>query len=188
MGAAVSEGMKERLAGAMWENRLVRFTTRFESNAIKGYVAGVGPRFFLMSIVSDRIWYEGFEAFRVEDVENLRDAPNRGFVETALRVRGDPRPDAAGLNLETTEQLLLTAAARFPLISLHHEVLDPEVCWIGRLVRVGGGVVTLREVGPGAEWLEELYDYRLDDLTRIGFGQDYEDALYRVAGEPPANG
>ena len=52
---------------------------------------------------------------------------------------------------------------------------------------MGGDLVTLRLVTPAGKWDEEFEDYRLDDLTRIGFGQDYEEALYLVAGEPPAN-
>jgi hypothetical protein len=41
----------------------VRFSRRFEQSAIRGYVLDVGPRFFLFALVSDRIWFDGFECF-----------------------------------------------------------------------------------------------------------------------------
>src|SRR5260370_7941949 len=43
------------LVGAMHRRELIRFSRRFESSKIRGYVLDVGPQFFLLALVSDRI-------------------------------------------------------------------------------------------------------------------------------------
>lgn len=78
-----------QLVNVMHERRLVRFSRRFEVSSICGYVLDVGPQFFLLALVSDRIWFDGFECFRVSDVSNLRTDPlcriRRGGFEEAGR-------------------------------------------------------------------------------------------------------
>ena len=47
----------------------VRISRRFESSPIRGYVIEVGPTFFLLALVSDRLWFDGFECFRIADLK-----------------------------------------------------------------------------------------------------------------------
>ena len=47
---------------------LVRFYRRFEDSSVRGYVLDIGPKFFLLALVSDRVWFDGFECFRISDV------------------------------------------------------------------------------------------------------------------------
>jgi hypothetical protein len=172
------------LLKAARDRQLVRFSRRFEDDTVRGYIIGVGPVFFLILLVSDRIWFDGFECFRATDVRGFEADPYARFAETALRKRGERRPKSPRIDLGTIEGLLLTANRNFPLVTIHCERLDPEVCYIGRVVGVERGRVSLLEIQPGAVWDSIPSAYGLKDITRVGFGGDYEDALSIVGGEP----
>ena len=69
-------------------------------------------------------------------------------------------------------------------MAIHHEQVDPDVCRIGRVLRVSRGCVSLLEINPDATWDTAPTDYPLKEITEVNFGGDYEDALYLVGGDP----
>lgn len=170
------------LLRAKRSRQMVRFSHRFEDNAVRGFVVDVGPVFFLLLVVSDRLWFDGFECFRASDIRKLEADPYARFAETALRKRGERKPRIPRIDLRDVGSLLVTANRNFPLVTIHCERLDPEVCHIGRVVGVERGRVSLLEIQPGAVWDGVPNAYRLKDITRINFGGDYEDALSIVGG------
>lgn len=163
---------------------LVRFSRRFEQSTIQGYVIDVGPRFFLLALVNDRIRFDGFECFRRSDVKNLRPDPYAAFVEAALKKRGDRRPKKPRVSVEKIDDLLLSAGRIFPLVVIHREQINPDVCWIGRVLGIQRGRVSLLEIGPDAMWEDTPEEYRVMEITRVSFGGDYENALDLVGGVP----
>lgn len=170
----------------MRERRFVRFSCRFEETPIRGYVLDIGPRFFLLALVSDRIWFDGFECLRVADVSDVRSDPHAAFAEAALKRRGERMPAKPRVKLTKVEELLWSANRTFPLVTIHREKVDPDVCHIGRVVAIGHGKVSLLEINPDATWDAQPTDYRLSEITRVNFGGDYEGALHLVGGEPTA--
>lgn len=169
----------------MRDRSLVRFSRRFEDTTVRGYVLDVGPRFFVLLLLSDGVWFDGFECFRISDVRDFRGEPHASFAEAVLRKRGERRPRSPRIDLGSLERLLLTANRRFPLLTICCERVDPDVCHIGRVVRVDRGQVSLLEIRPGAVWETAPTVYRLRSITRVCFGGDYEDALALVGGEAP---
>jgi hypothetical protein len=173
----------QRLIEECHAGRLVRFKRRFESSEIHGYVEDVGPEYFLLSLISDRIRFDGFVCFRISDVSDIRPDPYTEFVEAALDKRAELRPAKPAVNLETLTGLLLTAGDAFPLVTIHHEITHPDICHIGKVLQVNRGSVWLLEISPNATWDSEPYRHTLRDITQINFGGDYEDALQRVGGD-----
>jgi hypothetical protein len=80
--------------------------------------------------------------------------------------------------------LIADAAELAPLVTLHIEKEDPNVCFIGRPVRFGRRSVRLLEISPEADWADRPTKWRFDDLTRIEFGGRYEEALMLIGGLP----
>ena len=175
-----------RLGEFVRNRHLVRFNRRFEEHTVRGYVLDVGPEFFLLALVSDRIWFDGFECFRIADVSQLRVDPYEQFAKNALKKRGEKWRGKPRVSLKNVHDLLLTAGRAFPLVTIHREEIDPDVCWVGRVLEVTPEVVRLLEIGPDAGWETKPEEYRLKEITHVNFGGDYEDALYLVAGEPRA--
>jgi hypothetical protein len=180
-GSPMQKKNKSRLALALRKKLLVRFESAWERGTVNGYVLDIGPQFFLIALVSDGIRLNGFQCFRLSDVRKLQ-VPDKyaRFHEAALKKRRQRFPKKPPIDITSLAQLLLTANNAFPLVTIHREKIRADSCWIGRVVDVRDGRVTLLEIGPGAVWDSELETYRLSEITRIDFGGDYEDALYLV--------
>lgn len=178
-----TKSIASQLLQAMRHGEVVRFRRRFEKSTIRGYVLDVGPRFFLLALVSDRLWFDGFECFRVNDVKDLRQDPYAAFAEAALEKRGERKPKKR-VSVANIEDLLLSAGRAYPLVTIHREEVNPNVCWVGRVLGVNRSRVSLLQIGPDATWEDAPTEYRLNEITHVNFGGDYEDALYIVGGDP----
>jgi len=163
---------------------LARLSRRFEDSKIRGYILDIGPTFFLLALVSDRIRFDGFECFRVSDVLDVKQDPYAAFAEAALEKRGQPKPKKPEVSVDDVEALLLSAGRIFPLVTIHREQVDPDICWIGRVLGVNRGRVSLLEINPDATWDSSPNEYPLREITRVNFGGDYETALHLVGGDP----
>jgi hypothetical protein len=168
----------------MLDRRLIRFSRRFERGFDRGWVLDVGPRFFLLALVSDRLWLDGFECFRVQDIRSLKTDPYGEFVSAALKKRGVSRPKNPRVNLARIEKLLISACRVFPLVAIHREEIRPNACRIGRVLGIKRGGVSLLEINPDATWDDAPLEYRLSEITCVSFGGQYEDALHLVGGDP----
>lgn len=173
-----------RLQEALQARQFVRFSRRFEASPIRGYILDIGPRFFLIALVSDRLWFDGFECFRLSDVRGVMADPYARFAEAVLRKRRERMPKNTSVSAASIEELLLSAGRKFPLVTIHREKVDPSVCWIGRILGVERGCVSLLEISPDAKWQDEPSTYQLKEITRVNFGGDYENALSLVAKDP----
>jgi hypothetical protein len=175
---------KSQLALALRKKLLVRFASAFDRGTVSGYVLDIGPQCFLIALVSDGIRYNGFQCYRSSDVRRLW-VPDKyaRFHEGVLRIRGLSSPKKPPVSVSSSAELLLTANRAFPLVTIHREKVDASACWIGRIVDLRNGFVTLLEIGPDASWDNKLETYRLSEITRVDFGGDYEDALYLIGGK-----
>jgi hypothetical protein len=93
-------------------------------------------------------------------------------------------PRKPRLKLASLGALLWSANRAFPLVTIHREKVDPDVCHIGRITALKNNRVSLLEIGPDALWDKEISDYSLKEITRVDFGGDYEKALHLVGGAP----
>jgi hypothetical protein len=164
----------------------VKFTRPFEPGSISGYVLDVGPSFFLLALVgSDGVRFNGFSCFRLIDVRRLQ-VPHKyaAFIEAAQKELDERIPRKPPVVVDGLQELLLSASRKFPLVTVHREKVDPDVCYIGRVADLGNGRVSLREIGPDARWDRKPKSYRLGEITRVDFGGQYEEALHLVGGDP----
>jgi len=174
-----------RLSEFMAANALVRMKSRFEDHKIRGYVRGIGPKFVLIQIVNDRIWFDGYECFRIADIRGLKLEPHTAFIEAAIRARYKKLPKPPRIDLADVEKLILSAASNFPLVTIHNEEERPDVCWIGRVKGIAEGILSLTHIDPNARWEKRSTKHDLKAITRVGFGASYEAALHLVGGNAP---
>jgi hypothetical protein len=179
-------GRATLLANALANQDFIRLTRRFESGYVRGYVLAVQRSHFLLALVSDRVWFDGFECFRTKDVKSIEVDPYRAFAEAALGKRGLCRPSMPRLSMGTTRTILESAGDSYPLVTIHREELAPDVCHIGKVVGTNRIQVALLEIGPDAIWDKRATAYSLREITRISFGGSYEEALSLVGGKSEA--
>jgi hypothetical protein len=175
-----------QLAKFMRKRRFVRFTRRFERGTVRGYVLEVGPKFFLLASQGDQVRFDGFSCFRVSDVRNLRPDPYASFTEAALKKLRVATPKKPKVSVSSVEELLLSANRVFPVLTIHREMVDPDACWIGKIREIQQGKVSLLEIGPDAKWDRRPTSYKMNEITAVEFGGEYEKALHLVGGNPPA--
>jgi hypothetical protein len=182
-----ADARSTKLAAALRDKTLVKFTRPFEDGSVNGYILAIGPRWFLLALVGDGIRFNGFQCFRLSDVRELQ-VPHAyaAFAEAALKKRGERLPKKPRVSVAGIEELLLSANRAFPLVTIHREKVDPDICEIGRVVQVKDGRVSLLEINPDATWDAEPKQYRLRDITRVDFGGEYEEALQLVGGHAAA--
>lgn len=161
----------------------MQFERPFEPGSVIGYVRAMGSALLLVAVIGEDLTPNGFQVFRIRDVRRL-DLPHAhaGFVEEALRLRGERVPRAPRVRLDGFPELLRSASRLFPLVTIHRERVDPESCWIGRVVDADERRVRLLEIDPSAAWHAEPSEYRVAEITRTDFGGGYEGALALVAG------
>ena len=180
------KNLASQLAKALRGNILVKFTRPFEEGAVKGYVLDIGPQFFLTAVLAgDGIWFNGFQCFRLTDVRGLQ-VPHKyaAFNEAVLKKRRQGMPTKPRVSVASIQDLLQSANRAFPLVTIHREKADPDVCHIGRVVGLAAGRVSLLEIGPDAAWDKKPETYRLSQITRVDFGGDYEEGLHLIGGRP----
>lgn len=178
--------IKGKLTKAAVDATLVRvYRENLEPGWAHGYVEVIGKHWFALNLVDDGVRFNGFNCFRIADVSKVVvPDPHADFLASALKKRGEKRPRFKALDLSSLASLIRAAAKKFPLLTVHLEVEQADVCYIGRVVEVGDDHVILRDVAPDGKWRTKPDSYALSDITRVDFGGAYEQALYLVAGEP----
>lgn len=179
--------MRSMLIEAQKRKILVRFVRPFDEGwSTIGFVYAVGPKFFMFaSIDGSSMRFNGFECYRVVDARQLEVPCEHGdFFLAALRKLGERRLNKPAVNLESAEQIIRSVARLYPLINIHRENINSDVCHIGKVVQIANGQLQLLEITPHAKWEREPTVYRLNQITRIEFGGGYERALHLVGGTP----
>jgi hypothetical protein len=185
----MADARSTKLAAALRDNTLVKFARppAYQDGSVNGYVLEIGPRWFVLALVGEGIRFNGFQCFPLSDVRELQvPHPYAAFAEAALKKRRERVPKKPRVRIDSIEELLVSAGRAFPLVTIHREKVDPDICEIGRVVQVKDGRVSLLEINPDATWDKEPKQYRLRDITRVDFGGEYEEALQLVGGHAAA--
>jgi hypothetical protein len=179
---------RDRLEHAQAAPSVVRITRgSFEAEGELGYVLALADELLLLLRISNQIRFDGFAVLRIRDITEL-EAPHSHshFVEEVLRLRDESVAQAPGVELADIESAIRSAGKLYPILAIHREEADPEVCHVGAVASVRPESVSLFEIDPDAEWDEEPTEYSLSEITRIEFGGGYEEALALVGGKPPS--
>ena len=168
--------------------RLYRQGVDFHEAHAEGFVVAASPLFVVLHVVAPTLYLDGYEVFCTADVTEVRVGfRSRRFVEEVLRLRGQ-RPSApARLDLSSLPALLASAGRLFPLLVVHRERIHRDSCWIGQVASMTEKTFVLREIDPSAKWNGQTR-YRFRDVTRIGFGGAYEEALAWLLASCPGRG
>jgi hypothetical protein len=176
------------LLRAVEKKLLIRFSRPLERGSVNGYVLDVGPKFILMAVFGDGFTLDGFLCCRISDIRGLKYASDSiaSMYQTVLHKRGQEIPPRPPIDLAAVESILQTANQIFPLVAIHREKMKPGVCHIGRVTRISKDKFWMREIDTDASWDDdELFRYKLSDVTLVEFDGDYERGLHEAGGPPP---
>lgn len=165
------------------EGRFARIACEEFETEVVGLVHDLSAEFVSLSILDDRVRMGGVDVMRRANISEVEmPAPHVDFYESALRLRGETLPEADALDLGSMQGVIESVAKISPLIVIHRETIEPDVCEIGKLVAADAKGFQLLEIDPDADWYDDPTSLSYADVTRVGYGGDYEAALALVAG------
>jgi hypothetical protein len=160
--------------------------SKVEPGHVDGRIVGCSSKLVALAVLNDGRHPDGFNVFLRADVTKLLiPAPYAEFAAKILRLRGERLPRLPKLDLTSWRPLVSGAAQRFPLVTLHMERVNPDVCYIGRPTRLTPRTGTLITIDPAGAWDRDETDwlnFKWKDVTRVDLGGAYEEALALVAG------
>jgi hypothetical protein len=178
--------LHDQLAGAVAAHDLVRIERRRFRAADRethGFLVVVSDELVLLSLMSDRIDLDGYEVLRTADLTACeREFPRKAFYLKALKLKGESPQVPPALDLTNMRVLLSSAQVGFPLLVVHREHVASGECVIGRLKLTSEDAFAVRYIDPDGCWMDDTEHYRYADVTRVGFGGEYENTLAAVAG------
>lgn len=182
------EKVLERLRRAQDELALVRIDRGSDLDLIEGYVVAVGAEWLLLAVLDGAIVLDGHTALRLQDVRAVRQRSSGDMAQQALTLREQwpPTLPAVQLDLDSARGLLTSLLAQ-PVITVHPELDDPDVCFVGAPAELGDRSLRLLEVTPRGVWNSRPTKHRVEDITRVDIGGRYEQALLSVAGPATAD-
>ena len=149
--------------------RVVLIRRSFSSGL--GVVCGVGAQWALVRIIDD-LRVDGWECLRVRDVEAITRGTHERFAEKVLRLKSSVPP----LSLESTHALLEGLPAR-RLVILECEG-DGDFL-LGRMLALDEHSVVIHTIDAAGHWCGHATRVRLDDLTKVKFGDHYSAIFQR---------
>lgn len=124
----------------------------------------------------------GFAVFKNKSVKDyeLYNDPN-SFDALLVKIKNVTPKEKPLVSVASWADLFNTASKLFPLIVIYREKIDSNVCWIGEIVEIKKSSFLMRAIDPNAEWEEDLTKVSFKDVTRVEFGNGYENSLHLVA-------
>ncbi|MDR2256479.1 MAG: hypothetical protein LBE25_10830 [Arthrobacter sp.] len=152
-----------------------------------GVVLDVGKRWFLLAVIRDGAYPDGFQLRRTKDVRKVRVMTQflPALVEDERWPLSWPGP---ALDLRDSRAFLPQLDGVATVVSIREFVRRPNSFWVGQLLGGGHKRFWLRTLSPECVWDDTHIRPKFDDLTQVDLFDDYSNALLRVAGPPDTFG
>lgn len=152
---------------------------------INGFVVGVSDRWVAVQELADSVYVDGYEVVRMEDITDVEDDRESGYIERAVAGLGRPKVDFHLPGGPSTAEVLRSAADHSALICVYLEMEDDTTLLVGRITRLGDRKFDIQLIGPKGVWVVEPTRWWYKDVTRVEFGDRYSAALERFGEERP---
>lgn len=135
----------------------------------------------------DAVYIDGYEIVRIDDVTDVEDDRESGYIERAVAGLGRPKVDFHLPDDAATQDVLRSAADHSTLVCVFLEVEDDSPLLIGHLNHLGDMKFEIQLIGPRGVWELEPSRWWYKDVTRVTFGGRYSAALERFGAERPVD-
>src|SRR5216683_3682792 len=154
---------------------------KIDPEPIEGYLLARSKTLTLIQPFDpDFMDFNGYTVVRNRDLTRTVRLKPRSFVLRAIELKRIESKPVEGVVIDDWPALVRSAGDLFPVITIHSEIADPDVCFIGRPSLISARTFGLTEIDPDARWSCSR-SYRFEDLTKVDFGGGYEAALVAVA-------
>jgi hypothetical protein len=181
-----ARSIRRTLQISMSDQSVVRVYRRpkHATGYLEGFVVDIGTKWALLAQTRDGGWFNGWVAFRLDDVATAR--ADGGFSDRFARTRPEwpPASPLPAGSLDNTRDVVDAFGFGSRLIGIEKE-RERNAIWIGLLDETWPKTVWLLEVLSNAQWLEAPLGYKLKDITSLQTDTLYMRALEESAGPAP---
>ena len=162
---------------------IVRFNRKpFEESTLACFILDANDDFTLTNEVDDDAGSIGFQVFRNKTIKKFRVYDDSDWHESlVVKLKSIEPKERPNISIKSFEDLLKTVNENFPLIMIHYEKIATDECKVGRILEIKNKSFLMQEISPNAEWDEKPTKLKFKDITRISFGNGYENNLALVA-------
>ena len=147
---------------------------------IRGYIGEVSDELVRIEAVTDHIRTDGLIILNLDDITFLRwDTAKMKAWSRVVEVREADKTFDATLDISDWRTLLASLEGTGRLVSLYREKLDGEFCYFTREFSMTYDLIVASHVNSD-EGENGSFAIRVEDLTRIDLGGEYETGLKRV--------
>lgn len=154
---------------------------------VNGFVVSVGERWVAIQRLMDSVYADGYEVVRIEDVTQVEEDRENGYVERAVADLGRPKVDFRLPEDAATGDVLRAAADHATLVCVHLEREDDSPLLIGHIDRLGERKFDIQLINPRGVWTVDPTRWWYKEVTRVRFGDRYSAALERFGDERPVD-
>jgi hypothetical protein len=152
-----------------------------DRHLLRGFVLTWNAKITLLQKVDDhQFLLDGYCVFRNSDVKRWRSIQAEDFCAKAAKLNRLRPSQPPNVTIASMTDAFSSAAAAFPLLTIHRERIERGVCYVGRLLRATQRRAKMLSISPQGEWDTEE-SYLLNDVTLLEFGGAYERLLALIA-------
>jgi hypothetical protein len=119
----------------------------------------------------------GYSVIHCEDIASYRFFHKNEYWQFRAIRKFKLKPKIpAGISVSSLPSLLESVAKVFPLVTIHRDKINDQVCYIGKLTSVSQKTFTIEDLNCNAEWTGPR-QFKFSDVTLVDFGGGYENAL-----------
>ena len=155
----------------------------WKADHLEGFVVAVDRSWVVLNLVYD-VGLNGWSIVRQDTIREVERQGPDTFIARALDWYGET-PSPVDVDLDSVSDIVQSAAAHFPVVTIYTEAVDPTLCSIGRPQRITAKHVDVLDLTTDATWSRKPRRIALADITRVDLGARYETVLHHLAGYPP---
>jgi hypothetical protein len=148
-----------------------------------GFILDYNDDFMLVNTFDfDANVVTGFSIYAISTIKEIKAHVDENSFESIFVKLNKIKPKKnPSILIDSIQTILKTVTENFPLIVIHCEKKDNEICWIGKLVEIKDNSFLMLEIDTNADWHEKPSKFKFKDVTKIDFGGGYENNLALVA-------
>ena len=154
---------------------------RRANRRLYGFIVGAAEWLLLHQLDAEMWSMNGYVAVRMSEVDGAEKADRGTFAAEVVRMKKLRPKRPSRVSTADTEELLRTAAAAFPLVSVEREHDDRGVAWIGRPMTIASREAVFKLIDTNGRWMPGTMTIKLGSITRVDFGGEYEGLLQQLS-------
>jgi hypothetical protein len=153
-----------------------------EDGYIIGFIVGETEEYYIISLVSEDIYLNGWTIIRKLHVSHIEyEFESKEFIEKAISIRKEkPHSILVNMNIKSLKCILDSIKNSFDLVSLAREIICPDEVIIGSIQSIDSRKVNILCMDTNANYELTSEEILLADITTICVGSGYLNALMSV--------